>query len=65
MTDVEYLCEDFALVERDLFPLRKKKISPFLTADDCQELVLGGEEVDSTGDKSGAMSQVPIVPFLH
>lgn len=39
MTDVEYLCEDFSLVERDLFPLF---CTPFVIADRCREPVLGG-----------------------
>lgn len=68
MTDTEYLCKDFSLVQWDLFPLCTKKIpllySPFLSADHCQELALGGSE-DSTGDKSGATSQVLIMSFLH
>jgi len=60
--------EDFSHVERALFPLCRK-ISPFLCipfliADQCQQPVLGGSE-DSTGDKSGAVSQVLIVLLLH
>lgn len=57
----------FSLVERDLFPLCNKTplfYTPFLIADHCQELVPRGSE-DSSGDKSGAMSQVLIMPFLH
>ena len=38
--------------------------TPFLIAERCQELVQGGSE-DSTEDKSGAMSQVLIMLFLH
>lgn len=57
----------FHLWKEIYFPSAKNSrflCTPFLIADLCQQLVLGGSE-DSTGDKSGAMSQVLIVPFLH
>lgn len=56
-----HLCSEIYFPSAQKIPLL---YSPFLSADHCQELALGGSE-DSTGDKSGATSQVLIMSFLH